>query len=276
MPTNRVHEITRKFALAMSARPISLDWPGGVVSFTFDDFPKSALAVGGRILERHNVRGTYYTAMNLAGTDDILGPMFDAHDVVAAHRAGHEIACHTFSHIDCRTVPTSSITTEIRQNTLALDQLIHGFVPSNFAYPYGSISVAAKRLLGSKFACCRGIGSGINHGTADLADLLAVQIYANDFDEVGIQRLIERNRHIGGWLIFFSHDVVDNPSAYGCTPDQLERVVAYAAARTTILPVRDVISNLDCRTSPLHSFASKSLFAAKKFRRRCLNIRRLN
>jgi peptidoglycan/xylan/chitin deacetylase (PgdA/CDA1 family) len=270
MPSNPAHELIRRSALAMSARPISLAWPGGVVSFTFDDFPKSALAIGGRILERYNVRGTYYAAMKLAGTNDILGPMFDAGDILAAHGAGHEIACHTFTHVDCRTVPKSVITTEICQNATAFGALIEGFVPTNFAYPYGSISVMAKRLLGAKFSSCRGIGRGINHDIADLADLLAVQIYDIDFDEAEMQRLIERIRRIGGWLIFFSHDVADKPSAYGCTPDQLERVVAYAAARTTILPVRDVIAGLDCHRSNLHSLIAKYSFALKKIKRRYL------
>src|SRR5437870_5577238 len=84
------------------AQPAQLDWPGGVASFTFDDFPKSALTVGGAILEKYEARATYYTAMQLAGTQNHLGPMFEVDDIAAAHRAGHEIACHTFSHLGCR------------------------------------------------------------------------------------------------------------------------------------------------------------------------------
>ena len=33
-----------------------------VVSFTFDDFPRSALTVGGRVLRAHGWAGTYFTA----------------------------------------------------------------------------------------------------------------------------------------------------------------------------------------------------------------------
>lgn len=182
--------------------------------------------------------------MKLDGTNDILGPMFDAQDILAAHRAGHEIACHTYTHPHCRDVPKSLIAAEIRENAAALCALIEGFAPTNFAYPYGSVSVMAKRLLAAQFSSCRGIGRGINHGIADLADLLAVTIYATDFDEAEMRRLIERNRSVGGWLVFFSHDVADTPSPYSCTPDQLETVVAYIAARTTILPAREVIADL--------------------------------
>ena len=47
-------------------------WPGGVVSFTFDDFPRSAWSNGGAVLEEYDVRGTYYAAMGLAGTARII------------------------------------------------------------------------------------------------------------------------------------------------------------------------------------------------------------
>ena len=74
-------------------------WPQGVVSFTFDDFPKSALTAGGSILERHGARGTYYVASKLAKTDGAVGRLFDVEDISAAHHNGHEIGCHTYTHL---------------------------------------------------------------------------------------------------------------------------------------------------------------------------------
>lgn len=273
MASSTLREVTRRCALAMSARPVKFCWPGGVVSFTFDDFPKSALIAGGRILERYYARGTYYTSMNLAERNDHLGPMFDSNDVLAAHSAGHEIACHTFTHVDCRTVPTSSLTAELRQNAQALGTLSSDIKLANFAYPYGSISAPAKRFLGAQFSSCRGIGRGINHEIVDLADLQAVQLYALDFDESEMQRLIQYNKRVEGWLIFFTHDVAQKPSAYGCTPDQLERIVAFAEAHTTILPVRDVTSCIR-HHSILRSLTAKSLFALKKLENRYIHVGR--
>src|SRR5215469_15892880 len=69
--------LPREIGLLMCSRRVSLAWPGGVVSFTFDDFPKSALATGGAILERYRARGTYYASLKLAGAETVLGPMFD-------------------------------------------------------------------------------------------------------------------------------------------------------------------------------------------------------
>jgi hypothetical protein len=91
--------VARKIASRIYARPARFSWSAGVVSF------KSSIAVGGRILEGYGVRSTYYVSMNLAGTERIVGRMFDHEDVCAAHAAGHEIACHTYTHLDCCASP---------------------------------------------------------------------------------------------------------------------------------------------------------------------------
>jgi peptidoglycan/xylan/chitin deacetylase (PgdA/CDA1 family) len=243
----------------MSAQPAPVAWPGGVVSFTFDDFPKSALAVGGGILERYGARGTYYASLKLAQSDNHVSPIFDDHDIRAAHRAGHEIACHTYTHSDLRHLARAMIRAEVRNNAAALASLIEGFLPTNFAYPYGGVSILAKRVLRSWFSSCRGIDRGINYGTVDLANLLAMPLYVADFDGADMRRLIDRTCSQAGWLIFFTHDVTGAPAPFGCKPEQLEALVAYAAERSTILPVRDVIAGLP----NFNPFAARYLFIRK-------------
>jgi peptidoglycan/xylan/chitin deacetylase (PgdA/CDA1 family) len=239
-----VADVPRKIGLRMSARPARLAWPGGVVSFTFDDFPKSALAVGGNILESYASRGTYYASMGFAGSHISVGRIFDYEDICTAHRDGHEIACHTHSHLDCGGSARRSILDEIRRNAAALSSVLEGFAPIDFAYPHGRISPIAKHALGSRFSSCRGGRSGINYGIIDLADLLAVTIYASSYDRFEMYRLIDHTMSVGGWLIFLTHDVVDAPSRYGCKPGQLEAVVAYASKHTSVMPVRDVVARV--------------------------------
>ena len=243
-PAVPARNLAREIGLTLSALPAPVTWPGGVVSFTFDDFPKSAFAVGGDILERYGARGTYYTSMKLAQSQTQLWPMFNDRDIRAAHRAGHEIACHTYTHPDLRNLAKPMILAEVRNNATALSSLIEGYLPTNFAYPYGCVSTKAKSVLRSWFSSCRGIVRGINHGLVDLAELLAMPLYAEDFDSAEMCRLIERTCSLDGWLIFFTHDVTGTPSPFGCKPGQLEAVVAYAAERSTILPVRDVFASL--------------------------------
>ncbi|HEY1796703.1 MAG TPA: polysaccharide deacetylase family protein [Stellaceae bacterium] len=234
----------RKIGRFILTRPQKVTWPGGVVSITFDDFPKSALDAGGAVLDRHGVRGTYYTAVGLAETSGNLGRMFGRGDVEAAHRAGHEIACHTFHHLDCGRNKTPTLLADVDENGAAIESLTGGYTPTNFAFPFGGTSMSSKAAMSRRFESCRGIGFGVNAGTADFADLRANRV-RESVEEDGIyRRLVDEARATDGWLIFYTHDVIETPSPYGCTPEQLDTVVAYAAAACPVLTVRDVIAGL--------------------------------
>jgi peptidoglycan/xylan/chitin deacetylase (PgdA/CDA1 family) len=236
--------LVREIGGFLCTRPARINWPGGVVSFTFDDFPRSAWVNGGAILEKYDRRGTYYTAMGLAGTASNLGPMFTFDDLRAAHAQGHEIACHTFSHRDCARVPAAEIAREIDKNTDALSQALGGAAVANFAYPFGGVSQSAKHALARRFASCRGTGRGLIRGTADLADLPGTSLYSQNFDRDQLCQLIEDAQAENAWLIFYTHDVAEEPSPFGCTPAQFQSIVAYAAENTAVLPVRDVLAGL--------------------------------
>src|SRR5262245_481553 len=70
------------------------------VSFTFDDFPRTALTEGGKIMSSLGVRGTYFTAHELLGRQGPLGEVASAEDLRSLLREGHEMGCHTFEHLD--------------------------------------------------------------------------------------------------------------------------------------------------------------------------------
>jgi peptidoglycan/xylan/chitin deacetylase (PgdA/CDA1 family) len=245
----RTH-IARRVGRWVRSRPADIAWPRGVVSFTFDDFPKSALATGGAILESYGFRGTYYAALGVAGRTGDMGKLHDLDDIRTAHAHGHEIACHTYSHLDCSRASSRAILADIAENKAVLAALIDGAALTNFAYPFGGLSLAAKQLLSAHFDTCRGIGGGINRGTVDLANLGSSRIYHGEFDMAALRRLIDENRSVGGWLIFYTHDVAATPSRYGCTPGDLEAVVAYAAQCCEVLPVRAVVPRFSAARQP--------------------------
>src|SRR3981081_2708835 len=55
----------RIMSFFFSRRLVQLEHRFPVISFTFDDFPQSALNVGGKILERFRLAGTYYASLGL-------------------------------------------------------------------------------------------------------------------------------------------------------------------------------------------------------------------
>src|SRR5256885_10495770 len=113
----------------------SIDSAEPVVSFTFDDFPTSALRAGGAILEQFGVRGTYYASFGLVGTTGPTGRIFAIADVKPLLERGHEIGCHTFNH--CHSWDTSRKLYEdsIVANQAALDRIAPGVRLRTFSYP---------------------------------------------------------------------------------------------------------------------------------------------
>ena len=73
-----------------------LDHP--IVTFTFDNFPATALHTAGKMLEQCEMQGTYYTALGLEGITNELGKHFSRDDLHQLREYGHELACHTYSH----------------------------------------------------------------------------------------------------------------------------------------------------------------------------------
>ncbi|MBZ5623491.1 MAG: polysaccharide deacetylase family protein [Acidobacteriia bacterium] len=69
-----------------------------LISFTFDDFPRSALHTGGAILNRSGLAGTYYACLGLMGGETATGKLFNADDLKILIDRGHELGCHTYSH----------------------------------------------------------------------------------------------------------------------------------------------------------------------------------
>jgi peptidoglycan/xylan/chitin deacetylase (PgdA/CDA1 family) len=123
----------RKSAQVRLARNIKLHAFGShltepVVSFAFDDFPRSALTEGGRMLNEAGWAGTYFTAGGLCGrTIDGLD-YFDREDILRADRAGHEIACHTFGPLRLPDESRGAIDDDLQRNA-------HFFLARNFAPP---------------------------------------------------------------------------------------------------------------------------------------------
>ena len=77
------------------ARQVDAVRARGFVTFTFDDFPASALDIGGAILEKYDCRGTYYASPGLMGCETVVGRHFSLRDLERAAAKSHEIASHS-------------------------------------------------------------------------------------------------------------------------------------------------------------------------------------
>jgi peptidoglycan/xylan/chitin deacetylase (PgdA/CDA1 family) len=211
------------------------------VSFTFDDFPRTALLEGGTILRRHGVRGTYFVSMRLLGQDSPSGVIASADDVNRLLADGHELGCHTFDHLDGRCSTPGEFQRSIAQNQAEVEKLAPGLRLSSFAYPLDGPDLPIKRAVGRLYPVCRGGGQTYNGAVTDLSLLKAYFLdrrNRNDFE--AIREVIEDNARDRGWLIFATHDVSRSPSQYGCETGLFERVVALAVeSGARVVTMRD-------------------------------------
>jgi peptidoglycan/xylan/chitin deacetylase (PgdA/CDA1 family) len=223
--------VGNKLARHLHASPVTLNNSRPMVSFTFDDAPISAATRGAAMLAEYNARGTFYIAGGLVDAWSGNWTGVSASQIVGLHRAGHEIACHTFSHARATDLTEAAMAAELEKNRLYLQGLDSSIRIENFAYPYGTGSVLRKRQLGNAFHSSRGILPGVNSGTVDLQYLRAVPLIEHQIDRDGIDRVFDEALASNGWLIFYGHDVEAAPSPYGCSPELLRHALEAAGRR---------------------------------------------
>jgi hypothetical protein len=102
-----------------------------------------------------------------------------------------------------------------------------------------------KRRAGQIFLGCRGGGQRINVGRIDRNFLSAFFLDRRRDDLARVRELIDRNNALRGWLIFGTHDVREDPSPYGCTPEYFKGIVRYAVdSGAAVKPVAQVLEHL--------------------------------
>ena len=223
---------SRRYRL-LNQRDKTIACDGGIVSFTFDDFPESATA-GARLLESRNWRGTFYMSTALAGEDSPVGKIGTVDSALKLHAAGHEIGNHTHSHLRCNGAKNAVLRADLTASSAALKPVDGN---RSFAFPFGAYDASALNVLSGRFDTLRTVQNGVNAQRTDMNTLKANPIYRNT-SMASVEALLEEVRAKNGWLIFYTHDVCDQPSEFGCTPEQFDQVLALVAARR--LPVKTV------------------------------------
>jgi len=213
------------------------------VSFTFDDFPRSAARLGADLLEQRGARGTFYAATGLIGRPHDLWPMARMEDVARLDARGHEIGWHTHDHWLAWQYDAARLADEYRKSTAFIAEAAPGARLETFAYPFGIGCFWRKLQLSGMTRCARSVQPGLNSGRVDLGFLRAFDLSPDVIDIHRVRALMDEAVRAPGWLIFFTHDVAEHPTRYGTTPRLLADAVA--AAQDAGLPIAPVCEVLD-------------------------------
>ena len=236
--------------LAARLLPSDMAWYRGrpIVSFTFDDFPLSAVETAAPILKRHDVRATFYAATGLLGGMSGLGQMAALKDLKVLEAAGHEIGLHTHAHKRAWEYEGTEFQSDLARNERVIRSELGFYQPETFAYPYGIGDIGQKRWLSTTMRASRSVQPGINAGIFDLQFLRAYELIDSALSADRAARLIDEALKAQGWLVFVSHDVSETPSPYGVTPALLESAIVYAKAQgAVVLPVCEALDLVGVR-----------------------------
>ncbi len=235
------HAVGRRWPFRSVA--VSLDRP--LVSITFDDFPLSAYVHGGGILEERGARGTFYVATGLLGSSTPLWTVAGEDETVDLYRRGHELGLHSHGHLPAFAMRPAAFAADLAANRARLRRLVPDLRRETYAYPYGLCGLGQKRHLAGTVRASRSVQDGINAGRMDLDFIRSVEISERGLDNARLDALLEKTVASRGWLVFFTHDVSDRPSAYGTTPAMLARLVERTQARgIDILPVGAALDHI--------------------------------
>jgi peptidoglycan/xylan/chitin deacetylase (PgdA/CDA1 family) len=220
----------------------ALHGPQGVVSFSFDDAPQTACRRGRSILEQHGCHGTWYVAGGLTDQLEEGRLCHSVADLKGLLEAGHHLGCHTFSHRLCNEMSIAEMGAELARNSLFLDALGVAADDRHFSFPLGAYDMASKRYAADHFLTSRITGGGLQVGQVDLNGLQSVRLYEGVISAAQVDALVHETAARKGWLIFYAHDVEENPSQWGCTPALLDAAVrASLGAGCKVLPVNQAL-----------------------------------
>lgn len=235
--------IRRKWANVSFTKKFDVKLDRPVVSFTFDDAPISAFLNGGSALSKFGFGGTFYISLSLMNGAD-PETRFTAQqlkDSVAQH---NELGCHTWGHTDLYRITFEKGKADIEKNQTEIQALVPDYTLRNFSYPFGSQTLPIKKYVSTRFRSARGIEEGINTDDTDMYNLKTVKLYEKKYPLAYIFNKIKEAQENNGWLIFYTHDVDEKYTDWGCSPAYFETVVAECAKRGITVATIDEALNL--------------------------------
>lgn len=236
----QIDQMRRRAARYLDIEAVTIAPSRGVFSLSFDDFPASAWTEAGPILAAHGVKATYYVCGGLAGGVNMDRDQFEVDHLQALHAAGHEVGCHTFGHTSALRMDPAALRLSLDANAAWVAERLDGCRMTTFAWPFGDATVSAKRIVRDRFAMARGVRDGVNAGPEDRALIKSIGLESRRLPGYDLEALMAEAAASKGWLTAYGHDVSDNPTDYGCTPADLDRVLRQAkAAGLEIKPIAE-------------------------------------
>jgi len=237
-------KVKRRLAPALSRRERTISLKKAIISLTFDDFPQSIMEHALPLLNERGWKATFYVAAGLENVSNHLGKHYSRDDLLKLKDQGHEIACHTYHHVNVNEISSEQMDQEIRMNAAALKDMGVKASLKHFAYPFGETNGEKKNQLSHDFTSMRGIIPGIHREVVDLNQLNSVPVFSGLKLQVALD-YIHKIAEAPGWLTLFTHDIRTYPSPWGCTPEDFKLTIeAMEKSGSDILTIGDALAEM--------------------------------
>jgi peptidoglycan/xylan/chitin deacetylase (PgdA/CDA1 family) len=196
------------FGFASSASAEVAKKPFAMVSFTFDDAPRSVYTEAFPLLKKAGLHATVYLSTVTLDMPDYASWQ----DIKVLAASGWEIGAHAHSHQDLTKMSASDMVEEIAKSQRLFKE--RGFTPVSFSAPFGAYGerelLEIKKVYSSNRAAWGngGINTNPEH---DAYNLVSLGVTLNTtLDE--LQKQVKAIKKDGGWLILQFHHI-DNGQA---------------------------------------------------------------
>lgn len=211
----------RDYYLKDVTKPGPLRWKQPMVSITFDDGWQSVYDRAVPLLNKHGFRSTQYVNASSIETPNFM----TAAEVQQLHAAGHEIAAHSYEHVDLTSIGTDRLDDQVRKSEEALAAA--GLATDDLAPPYGRSDPQVDWYASKYFDIVRGTDDGINtRQNLEPLDLKVFYVTDQTTPDTLAEALAETSR-VNGWLILVYHQIA-TPESTGIQQNII------AADRSTI------------------------------------------
>lgn len=191
----------RDYSLTDVTKAGPLRWDRPMVSITFDDGWQSVHDRALPLLDKHGFPSTQYVNASSIETPNFM----TAAQVRQMHEAGHEIAAHSYTHVDLTSIGADRLDEEMRESSEMLAAA--GFDTNDLAPPYGRSDPQVDWYASKYFDIVRGTEQGINtRQNLESHDLKVFYVTDETTPDELAAALAETSR-VDGWLILVYHQI---------------------------------------------------------------------
>ncbi|KUG61064.1 hypothetical protein AVL61_07815 [Kocuria rosea subsp. polaris] len=196
----------RDYSLVDVTKAGPLRWDQPMVSITFDDGWQSVYDRALPLLDKHGFPSTQYINASAIETPNFM----TADELRQMHGSGHEIASHSYEHVDLSAISADRLDEQMRKSDEMLEDA--GLGTSNLAPPYGRSDPQVDWYASKYFDTVRGTKIGINTRQNLESHNLKVYYVTNETTPDHLAAALAETSKANGWLILVYHQVAEPES----------------------------------------------------------------